>query len=39
MGMITTYARCVRIHEIPGCNPPVVKADVLLSDGVIEHYD
>ena len=39
MGMITTYARCVRIHEIPGCNPPVVKADVLISDGVIEHYD
>ena len=39
MGMIATYARCVRIHEIPGCNPPVVKADVLISDGVIEHYD
>ena len=26
MGMIATYARCVRIHEISGCNPPVVKS-------------
>ena len=26
MGMIATYARCVRIYEIPGCNPPVVKS-------------
>lgn len=26
MGMIATYARCVRIHEIPGCNPPCSKS-------------
>ena len=39
MGMINTYARAVRIYEIPGCNPSVVKADVLITDGVIEHYD
>ena len=39
MGMIATYAKCVRIHEIPECNPPVVKADVLIFDGVIERYD
>lgn len=39
MGMIITYARALRIYEIQGCNPPVVKADILRYDGIIEHYD
>ena len=39
MGMGITYARALRIYEIPGCNPPSVKADVLITDGVVEHYD
>ena len=39
MGMINTYARAIRIYEVPYCNPSVVKADVLITDGVIEHYD
>ena len=39
MGMIVTYARAVRIYEIPGTNPIDTRADVLLTDGTVEHYD
>ena len=39
MGAIYTYARAIKIHEIGGTNPVITKADVLISDGVIEHYD
>ena len=39
MGAIYTYARAIKIHEIGGTNPVITKADVLLSTGVIEHYD
>ena len=39
MGTIYTYARAIKIHEIGGTNPVITKADVLLSTGVIEHYD
>lgn len=39
MGTIYTYARAIKIHEINGTNPVITKADVLLSTGVIEHYD
>lgn len=39
MGTNITYARALRIYEILGCNPSVVKADVLITDSVVEHYD
>ena len=39
MGVIYTYARAIKIHKIGVTNPVITKADVLISDGVIEHYD
>ena len=39
MGAIYTYARAIKIHEIGGTNPVITKADVLISDGVMEHDD